>query len=104
MTDMEKITLTTRTRVDVVVVKLKEKVAEWVTILHGEGAPELADPDTFLGGLRDQFGDPAQIQWVTVKVQKIKQGSIPVTECIRDFRRIAGRLRHCPEQLLTQYF
>lgn len=82
MTDMEKITLTTRTRVDVVVVNLEEKVVEWVTILHGEGAPELADPDTFLCGLRDQFGDPAQTQRVTVEIQKVKQGSIPVTEYI----------------------
>ncbi|KAK9395663.1 Cbp53E: Calbindin-32 [Crotalus adamanteus] len=42
---------------------LEGEAAEWVTILHDEGIPELADPDAFLSGLTARFGDPAQSQW-----------------------------------------
>lgn len=41
---------------------LKGEAAEWVTVLHDKGAPELADPDVFLCGLKARFGDPMQTQ------------------------------------------
>lgn len=34
----------------------------------------------------------------------VRQGNRPMTEYIRDLRKIAGKLRHWPEQLLIQYF
>lgn len=83
---------------------LEGRTVELVTILHNKGAHELADPDTFLDGFRDQFRDPAQTEWAEVVVWKVKQGSRPVAKYIREFRKIAGRLRHWPEQMLTQYF
>lgn len=46
--------------VDVIVANLKREAAEWMTRLHDEGAPELADLDAFLCELRAQFSDPTQ--------------------------------------------
>lgn len=46
--------------VDVNVANLEGEVAEWVTILHDEGHPELDNLDAFLYKLRAQFGDPTQ--------------------------------------------
>lgn len=46
--------------VDVIVANLEGEVTEWVTDLHDEGIPELADLDAFFCGLRTQFRDPMQ--------------------------------------------
>lgn len=83
---------------------LEGEVAEWVTALHDEGAPELGDPDMFLGELRTCFGNIMQTRRAENDVHNVKQGGPSVAEYIREFQKIAGRLRHWSEQLLTHYF
>lgn len=91
-------------RVDIIMANLKAEVAEWMTTLHNEDAPKLVTPDALLGSLQTCFGDPAQNQWVEIEVRRLRQGTRPVIEYIREFRRFTVRLRHWPEQLLTQFF
>ncbi|KAK9395765.1 hypothetical protein NXF25_019126, partial [Crotalus adamanteus] len=82
------------TRVDVNMANLEAEVADWVTILHDEDAPELATPDALLGSLWTCFGDPAQNQQAEIEVRRLRQGTRPVTEYIHEFCSIAVRLRH----------
>lgn len=87
--------------VDAIVANLEGEAAEWVMGLHDEGAPELGDPNAFLGELRVCFGDNMQAWNAEFEIHTIRQGSRLVTEYIQE---LAGRLRHWPEQLLVHYF
>lgn len=86
-----------KAQVDVVIIILEGEAAEWMTTLHDEGAPDLSDPDAFLCELRAQFSNPMQTQQVEIEVCKVKHWSRPLAKYIREFRKIAGRLRHWPE-------
>ncbi|KAK9398976.1 hypothetical protein NXF25_013945 [Crotalus adamanteus] len=59
-------------RVDIIVASLEGEAAEWVSILHDEGHPELANLDAFLYKLRAQFVDPTQTRQVESEVCNIK--------------------------------
>lgn len=49
-----------KAHVDAIMVNLEGEAAERVMVLHDEGAPELGEPDAFLGELRVQFGNTMQ--------------------------------------------
>lgn len=90
--------------VEIIVANLEGEITQGMVTLHDEGAPKLGDLAVFLGELRARFGNPTQTQRAEAEVQTARQGSRPVAEYIREFRRITERLRHWPEGLLTQYF
>lgn len=78
--------------VDVIVTNLEGEMAEWVTTLHDERAPELANLDAFLCELRAWFSDPMETQRAESEVRKVKQGSRSITEYMREFRKISGEV------------
>ncbi|KAK9396578.1 hypothetical protein NXF25_019939 [Crotalus adamanteus] len=67
--------------------------AEWMVPLHDEGAPELGDADTFLEGLWARFGDATQAHQAEYDIRSIRRRNRSMTEYIREFCSIAGRLR-----------
>lgn len=89
---------------DVFIIILEGEAAEWIATLHDERAPDLTVPDAYLYELRAQFSNPMQTQQVETELCKVKHWNRPLAEYIREFRKIAGRLRHWPERFLTQYF
>ncbi|KAK9403785.1 Cbp53E: Calbindin-32 [Crotalus adamanteus] len=50
--------------VNTIAANLEGEVAEWMTVLHNKGAPELGNISTFIEELRARFGDPTQACWV----------------------------------------
>lgn len=90
--------------VEIIVENLEGEIKQGVVNLHDKGAPKLGDLAAFLGELRAQFSNPTQPQRAEAEVQTARQVSRPVAKYIREFRRIAERLRNWPEGLLTQYF
>ncbi|XP_039176537.1 uncharacterized protein LOC120297685 [Crotalus tigris] len=87
-----------------VTANLQGEAATWAADLFGDHASELADIGSFLEALRIQFEDPTRVQRAEAEIVHLKQGGRPVREFIREFQRVAGRLRSWPEKLLVHHF
>ncbi|KAK9391826.1 hypothetical protein NXF25_017413 [Crotalus adamanteus] len=87
-----------------VTASLQGEAASWAADLFGEHATELADVGAFLEALRLRFEDSTRTQRAEAEIVTLRQGGRPVREFIKDFQRVAGRLRSWPEKLLVHHF
>lgn len=90
--------------VNTVEANLEGDVAEWVTNLHDEGAPELLDANLFMEQLRARFEDESQALQVVKATHHLKQKGHLAKEYVWAFQRVAGRLGQWPERSLIHYF
>ncbi|KAK9400308.1 hypothetical protein NXF25_013327 [Crotalus adamanteus] len=65
---------------------------------------ELADIGLFLDALKTRFEDPTRLQRAEAQLVGLRQRGRPVQEYIREFQKVAGRLRSWPHRLLVHYF
>ncbi|KAG8139841.1 hypothetical protein E2320_002610 [Naja naja] len=87
-----------------VTANLEGEVAELVTQLHDEDAPEMGNIDTFLHELRNRLEDDSQALQAEAEIRDLKQSSRPTKEYIQQFCRVAGMLRQWQERLLVYFF
>ncbi|KAK9401553.1 hypothetical protein NXF25_012267 [Crotalus adamanteus] len=87
-----------------VTANLQGEAAAWAANLFTDHARELADIGSFLDALRACFEDPTRVQRAEAEIIGLKQAGRPIREFIREFQRVAGRLRTWPERLLVHHF
>lgn len=87
-----------------VAANLDVEATEWVASLHDEDSPELGNAEVFLEELWARFQDETRAQWAEVEIRGLKQRDWSVKEYVREFRRVAGKLRYWPERLLVYHF
>lgn len=90
--------------VNVIATNLEGEVAEWVTSLHNEQAPELRDVNLFMGQLRARFEDEFQALQAEIEIRSLKLRGQPTKEYVWEFWKIAGRIREWSERSLIHYF
>lgn len=83
---------------------MEGKVAEWVANLYSDHAGEVRDVGLFLAALQEHFEDSTQVQQAEGEPLTTKQRGRPLVEYIREFRRLAGKVRGWPERLLVHQF
>lgn len=66
--------------------------AEWVANLYGDHAMELGDVGLFLSALQERFKDNTRVQQAEGDMLKVKQRGRPVSEYIREFRWLVGKV------------
>lgn len=69
---------------------LTGEAPDWVVDLH---ARELTNVGMFLEGLRGQFEDESRAQTAEGEIVALKQHGRSAKEYVKEFRKIAGRLR-----------
>lgn len=72
--------------------------------LHSDHTWELTNVGSFLGALRARFEDVSRVQRAEGELLAVKQRGRPAAEYVRDFRRIASKLRMRLECLLVHQF
>ncbi|KAK9395616.1 RTL1: Retrotransposon-like 1 [Crotalus adamanteus] len=87
-----------------VTASLQGEAAAWAADLYSDHARELADVGLFLDALKTRFEDPFWVQRAEAELLGLRQRGRPVREYIREFQRVAGRLRSWPECLLVHHF
>lgn len=83
---------------------LTGEAVDWVADLHSEHARELTNVGMFLESLMGRFEDETRTQGVEGEIAAIKQRGRSAKEYIKEFKKIAGRLRVWPERLLVHQF
>ncbi|KAK9395587.1 hypothetical protein NXF25_018948 [Crotalus adamanteus] len=87
-----------------VTASLQGEAAAWASDLYSDHAQELTDVGLFLDALKTQFEDPSWVQRAEAELLGLRQRGRPVREYIREFQRVAGRLRSWPHRLLVHHF
>lgn len=93
-----------RAMVHAVTVALDGEAGDWVADLYSDNARELGDVSLLLDALQSRFEDVTWIQRAEGELISLKQGPRQVLDYIREFRRLADKLRHWPEQVLVLRF
>ncbi|KAK9400665.1 hypothetical protein NXF25_011379 [Crotalus adamanteus] len=83
---------------------LQGEAAAWAADLYSDQARELADVGLFLDALRTRFEDPTRLQWAEAQLVGLRQRGRPAKEYIREFQKLAGRLRSWPDRLMVHHF
>ncbi|XP_039191766.1 UDP-GlcNAc:betaGal beta-1,3-N-acetylglucosaminyltransferase-like protein 1 isoform X1 [Crotalus tigris] len=83
---------------------LQGEAAAWAADLYSDQARELADVGLFLDALRIRFEDPTRLQWAEAQLVGLRQRGRPAKDYIREFQKLAGRLRSWPDRLLVHHF
>ncbi|KAK9410510.1 Retrotransposon-derived protein PEG10 [Crotalus adamanteus] len=68
----------------------------------GGGAGTRPRPSLEAG--RTRFEDPTRLQWAEAQLVGLRQRGRPAKEYIREFQKLAGRLRSWPDRLLVHHF
>ncbi|KAK9408175.1 hypothetical protein NXF25_006949 [Crotalus adamanteus] len=87
-----------------VTASLQGEAAAWAADLYSDQARELADVGLFLDALKTRFEDPTRLQRAEAQLVNLRQRGRPVQEYIREFQKVAGRLRSWPDSLLIHHF
>lgn len=80
------------------------EAADWVADLHSDHAHELTDVGLFLEGLGARFEDDTRTQVAEGELVTLKLRGRPAKDYIKEFRRLASRVRAWPECLLVHHF
>ncbi|XP_039196943.1 uncharacterized protein LOC120306935 isoform X2 [Crotalus tigris] len=91
-------------RVVAVTASLQGEAAAWAADLYSDQARELADVGLFLDALKTRFEDPTRLQRAEAQLVNLRQRGRPVQEYIREFQKVAGKLRSWPDSLLIHHF
>ncbi|XP_039197259.1 malonyl-CoA-acyl carrier protein transacylase, mitochondrial isoform X1 [Crotalus tigris] len=83
---------------------LQGEAAAWAADLYSDHARELANTGLFLDALRAHFEDITRAQHAEAELLALRQHGRRATDYVREFRRVAGRLRSWPERLLVHQF
>lgn len=83
---------------------LTGKSADWVSDLHSEHARELTNIGMFLESLRKWFKDETWMLAAEGQILLMKQHGRPTRDYVKEFKKVAGRLRTWPEWLLIHHF
>lgn len=83
---------------------MEGEAADWVADLYSDHAGELGDMGLFLAALQERFENSTRVQWAEGELLVAQQHGRPVTEYIREFRRLSGKLRGWPERLVVHHF
>ncbi|KAK9397281.1 hypothetical protein NXF25_020642 [Crotalus adamanteus] len=87
-----------------VTASLQGEAAAWAADLYSDQARELADVGLFLDALKTRFEDPTRQLRAKAQLVGLQQKGRPVQEYIREFQKVAGRLRSWPDSLLIHHF
>ncbi|KAK9402123.1 RTL1: Retrotransposon-like 1 [Crotalus adamanteus] len=87
-----------------VTASLQGEAAAWAADLYSNHARELVDIGLFLDALKTRFEDPTRLQRAEAQLVGLRQRGRPVQDYIRDFPKVAGRLRSWPDRLLVHHF
>ncbi|XP_039196604.1 uncharacterized protein LOC120306793 [Crotalus tigris] len=87
-----------------VTASLQGEAAAWAADLYSDQARELADVGLFLDALKTRFEDPIRLLRAEAQLVGLRQGGRPVQDYIREFQKVAGRLRSWPDSLLIHHF
>ncbi|KAK9408148.1 RTL1: Retrotransposon-like 1 [Crotalus adamanteus] len=82
---------------------LQGEAAAWAADLYSDQARELADIGLFLDALKTRFEDPTRLQQAEAQLLGLRQRGRPVHDYIREFQKVAGRLRSWPDRLLIHH-
>lgn len=76
-----------------VVVAMEGEATDWVADLYGDHAVALGDVGLFLAALQERFEDSTRSQQAEGELFAVRERGRPVTEYIREFQRLAGKVR-----------